>query len=100
MKVWTVRSSYNDGHEHGYYDMGIYSTVNKAKEAAMKLLTWIVGGSVAPEKYRWKVEEKEEAAHLVWPGLFPGEDISITVRPLVLDEMPKRVEDALHITWT
>jgi hypothetical protein len=35
MKVWHVTRSYYDwGHDHGYYDYGIYATIEAAKKAA------------------------------------------------------------------
>jgi hypothetical protein len=100
MKVWTVRSDYHAGHEYGYYDMGIFSTVESAKAAAVILLEWIIGKSKEPPKYEWEVDKEKEIATLIHKGVYSGEDTYIEIRGRVIDQLPKDEDDALQITYT
>jgi hypothetical protein len=63
--VWHVTSPFKEGHECGYYDMGIFSDIALAVAAAENLLYWMVGSKAV--KAKW-TKRDDGTQVLIFPG--------------------------------
>jgi len=92
--VYEVRMPYfDDDHEHGYYDLGLWSLLDGARAAAEKLAEYISPGA-------WAWEDREgQLPHIVCRDPWGNE--YITVSKTAIDEpLPEDLKQCLHITYT